>query len=220
MSGPACGARGTMPTSGMPLKYSNFSTIVSSLLKAYTLTGNCASPRNRARPPRTTGPACRIFGNLRTSLPMATCPSMRGPSPQSVIGRVRVLEKFGLQALQVEAERNLLLCLEPWIIHPLPAHHAGRLHRREEARGGALGARDLVEGRGKVYATAGQRAQVGHPFHDDHARAQDHPVHREVLGGEIRQSRAVLLEEVEADVLGAAVHEPLRRLRREIRRLG
>src|SRR5712691_1154909 len=47
------------------------------LEEAYTATGNCASPRNLARPPRTTGPADRIFGKRRTSRPMATCPSMR-----------------------------------------------------------------------------------------------------------------------------------------------
>src|SRR5215470_6427708 len=66
-----------------------------------------------------------------------------------------------------------------------------RSDRGEEAGGRPLGAGDLVEGRRKLHAPARQRGQVGEALHDDHARAEDHPVHREVLGGEVGQSRAV-----------------------------
>src|SRR5215831_11262138 len=94
------------------------------------------------------------------------------------------------------------------------------LHGGEEAGGGSLSAGDLVERRGKVHATARQRAQAGQSFHDDHTGAEDDSVHGEVFRGEVRQSRAVLLEEIEADVLGPAVYEPLRGLWREVWRLG
>src|SRR5262249_15761410 len=86
------------------------------------------------------------------------------------------------------------------------------LHGGEEAGGGSLSAGDLVKRRGKVHATARQRAQAGQSFHDDHTGAEDDSVHGEVFRGEVRQSRAVLLEEIEADVLGPAVYEPLRGL--------
>ena len=44
-------------------------------------------------------------------------------------------------------------------------------------------------------------------------------MHREVLRGEIRQARAVFLEEVEADVLRPARHQPFGRLGRKVGRL-
>src|SRR4029450_13085286 len=55
----------------------------------------------------------------------------------------------------------------------------------EEACGGALRARDLVERCGEVDSPRRQRRQVGEPFHDDDAGAQDHPVHWKVLRREI-----------------------------------
>src|SRR6266545_6511834 len=74
---------------------------------------------------------------------------------------------------------------------------------REEARRGALGAGDLVEGGREVHPPSGQRAEARQALHDDDARAEDHPVHREVLRGEVGQPGAVLFEEIEADVLRA-----------------
>src|SRR6266705_7213663 len=90
----------------------------------------------------------------------------------------------------------------------------------EEASRRALRARDLVEGRRELDPPARQRAKVRQALHDDDPGAKDHAVHREVLGREVRQARAVLLEKVEADVLRAASHEPFRRLGREVGRLG
>src|SRR5207244_931101 len=74
----------------------------------------------------------------------------------------------------------------------------------EEASRRALRARDLVEGCRELDPPARQRAKVRQALHDDDPRAEDHPVHREVLGGEVGQARAVLLETVEADVRSAA----------------
>ena len=58
---------------------------------------------------------------------------------------------------------------------------ARSVQNREEPCGGALRARDLVERCGEVDPPRGQRGQVGEPFHDDDAGAQDHPVHWKVL---------------------------------------
>src|SRR5437867_11600966 len=81
---------------------------------------------------------------------------------------------------------------------------------REETRRGALGARDLVEGSGEVHAPPRQRAEARQALHDDDAGAEDHPVHREVLRGEVGQPGAVLFKEIEADVLRAPRDQPLR----------
>src|SRR5215813_14545315 len=144
-----------MPTSGIPVKYSNFSMTY---------------------PP----PVLRI-------LPASSATSLRPLTPP----------------------------------HPALSPDGGEgLDGGEEAGGRSLGPRDLVEGRGEVHAAAGQRDEIGQALHDDHAGAQDHPVHGEVLRGEVGQARAVFLEEVEADVLGPAVHQPLRGLWGEVRRLG
>src|SRR2546427_6708548 len=85
----------------------------------------------------------------------------------------------------------------------------------EEPGRRALRARDLVEGGRELDPSARERAEVRQALQDDHPRAEDHAVHREVLGGEVGQTRAVLLEEVEADGLRPPGDEPLRRLRRE-----
>src|SRR5438445_3370944 len=89
----------------------------------------------------------------------------------------------------------------------------------EEPGRRALRARDLVEGGRELDPSTRERAEVRQALQDDHPRAADHAVHREVLGREVGQTRAVLLEEVEADGLRSPGDEPLRRLRREPGRL-
>src|SRR5574338_1008909 len=89
-----------------------------------------------------------------------------------------------------------------------PAGWWGRSYRGEEPGGRPFGAGDLVERGCELDAAARQRGQVGEALHDHHTGPQDHPVHREVLGREVGQTGAVLLEEVEADVLGPALHQP------------
>src|SRR5213596_1610306 len=90
----------------------------------------------------------------------------------------------------------------------------------EEPGRRALRARDLVEGGRELDPSAWERAEVRQALHDDHPGAEDHAVHREVFGGEVGETRAVLLEEVEADGLRPPGDEPLRRLGRAPGRLG
>src|SRR5262249_36554211 len=92
--------------------------------------------------------------------------------------------------------RLLLLLSSATSLRPLPPPHPalspqwgrGLLDGGEEAGGRSLGPRDLVERRGEVHAAAGQRAQIGQALHDDHAGAQDDPMHGEVLRGEVGQA--------------------------------
>src|SRR5262249_44926917 len=102
-----------MPTSGMPLKYSNFSM---------------------AYPPV-----------LRLLLLLSSATSL-GPRPPP---------------------------------HPALPPQGGRglLDGGEEGGGRSLGPRDLVERRGEAPAAAGQRAKIGRALQEDHAGAQDNPMH-------------------------------------------
>src|SRR5437667_12802454 len=69
----------------------------------------------------------------------------------------------------------------------------------EEPGRRALRARDLVEGGRELDASSWERAEVRQALHDDHPRAEDHAERREVLGGELGQTRGLLHEEVESD---------------------
>src|SRR3989442_15935546 len=54
-------------------------------------------------------------------------------------------------------------------------------------------ARDLEEEGRELHPSAWVRAKFRQALNDDHPRAEHHPSHQEVLGGEVGPTRAVLL---------------------------
>src|SRR5213082_1328465 len=106
-------------------------------------------------------------------------------------------------------------------VHAAPRRcDAGSSYYSEEPGRRALRARDLVERRRELDPPSRERTEVRQTLQDDHPGAEDHAMHREVFGGEVGETRAVLLEEVEADGLRPPGDEPLRRLGRAPGRLG
>src|SRR5438874_13267586 len=94
------------------------------------------------------------------------------------------------------------------------------LHDREVARRGALGAGDLVEGGVEVEPRAADLPQAGNLLQHRYRAVQQDAVADEVLGREVWQAGAVLLEEVEADRARPLGDQPLRGLGGEVRRAG
>src|SRR3954451_21361428 len=79
----------------------------------------------------------------------------------------------------------------------------------EEAGGRAVAVRDLVERRLEVEARAADGADVGDALQQRDAGSEQDAVADEVLGGEVLEAGAVLLEEVEPDGPGLAQREPV-----------
>src|SRR5262245_51057824 len=72
----------------------------------------------------------------------------------------------------------------------------------EETSWRTFGPFNFVKRSKEWHPPARQRSQVSDPFHDHDSRAENHAMHREILGGKIWEPSAVLLEEIEADRFG------------------
>src|SRR4029077_1972042 len=83
-----------------------------------------------------------------------------------------------------------------------PSSSCASIDLSEEAGRRSLGSFDFVKRSVEWHPSARKRSQISDPLHDHNSCAENHAVHREILGGEIGEPRAVFLEEIEADRFG------------------